>query len=648
MARVKQHSGGKNLIRQPTFQVGKDVKINAATEIKILEYLEERLVFAKPTRDNNVQRYMSIDKEVAGFIKLDDDDLKREQDKERGKGPKPVDVVLPFTLVQLDEAITYLLSVMAPEEAIYTAQASVDKQDIAKGFAVLMNQHADDFQHYRSLARGFFDMLKYNVGGFMPEWEQRRGTRIEVNSTETDRTIVPNQVVAEGNSIEPFDPYNTLLDPSVAPVDVAAKGEFFVTVDVHTKFKLKRMEAANEIYNLKNALEKYATNEHSWYEKRPDIRTNKKGGNNTSWVEVLSQGATREVTGAHELLTFTIWINPKELGIDSKVNEYRIYRINTLGTKAVVEIQELKNAHGLLPINVGVPWEDGFESQTKSNAELLLSTQRFSSFQLNIHQRAARKALYGLTLYDKLVFPDMENADPEGGRVAASPSGQDRDLRKSVLQLRDVPDTSNTMADIEAMEGIAQKILPTDILKQVSSLERATQYQAAATVQGANRRNLKMAKLINIQCMTPCRTMQMMNIFQFQDEIELLDPQGNPVTVKPLQFLDAKLRFVVSDGLKGLDKLLIIESIKEVISWLLQSQQAAAEYDIAAIIDYWTSMLGDYTDFKQFKFENQFDKLTPEQKDQAFQLLQQVAAEQTADEEGNQPVAAGGALTAVN
>ena len=510
-----------------------------------------------------------------------------------------------------------------------------------------MNQHAEDYGHYVSLARGFLDMMKYNIGGFTPEWEQTFGTQITANATETDRVITPNQVVAEGNSIEPFDPYNTYLDPSVPPTKISKEGEFFITIDVHTKFKLQRMEAAGEIFNLKAALTKYEQGETTYYESRPTIRASTKGSNNTNWVEFLSQGQAREVSGAHELLTFTIWVNPKELGIDNQTNEYRIYRINTLGIKAIVDIQELKNAHGLLPINIGVPWEDGFESQTNSNAELLLCTQRFSSFQLNIHQRAARKALYGATYYDKLVFPDLENADPEGGRYPASPSGQDRDLKKSIVQLNDVPDTSNTMRDIEAMEGIAQKILPTDILKQVSSLERATQYQAAATVQGANRRNLKMAKLINAQCMTHCRAMQMMNIFQFQDEIELLDKQGNLVQVKPLQFLDAKLRFVVSDGLKGLDKLLIIESIKDVIGWLLQSPTAASTYDIAEIIDYWTSMLGDYTDFKQFKFENEFDKLIPEQKAQAFDLLQQTAAAQTANAEGQQPVTPGGALAAV-
>lgn len=625
--------------RSATFRVGEGLEITEASEITILEYLTKRIDLSKEIRDSLVERYEIIDKEVAAFLVLNDDDQKREQDNARGKGTKPTDIILPLTMVQLDEAVTFMLSVMAPEEAIYTAQASEDKQDVAKGFAVLMNQHAEDFKHYRNLARGFFDMLKYNIGGFIPEWERVFGTMIKTNTSETGREVVKNELISQGNSIDAFDPYNTFLDPSVeSPVDIAASGEFFATIAVHTDFKLKRMEANNEIYSLTRALTKYTPDSLKFYKERPIIRSGVKGSTKTNWVEFLSQGAHREVAAINEMLTFAIWINPKELGIDNAVDEYRIYRITTLGLSAIVEIQELDNAHGMLPINVGMPWDDGFGLQSKSCAELLLPMQRFSSYQINVHQRSARKKLYGLTIFDKLMIPGLADADQEGGRIPANPSSQDRDLRKGIFQLNDAPDTTNTLQDIEAMDNIAQKVLPTDMLKQVAGLERATQYQAAATVQGSNRRNLKMAKLINTQAMVPCRAMQMMNIFQYQENVEVFDKQGNMIEVEPLKFIDAKLKFVISDGLKGLDKLLIIESIKDVISWLLQNKEAAATYDMAAIIDYWTSMLGDYTDFTQFKHENEFDKMTPEQKQAAFELFQQALAQQQATAEGTQPL----------
>ena len=68
--------------------------------------------------------------------------------------------------------------------------------------------------------------------------------------------------------------------------------------------------------------------------------------------------------------------------------------------------------------------------------------------------------------------------------------------------------------------------------------------------------------------------------------------------------------------------------MKDVIALLVQNPQAAAEFNIADMIDYLTTLIGDHTSFKQFRFINEFDKLTPEQKQAAFQLLQRALAAQ--------------------
>ena len=257
-----------------------------------------------------------------------------------------------------------------------------------------------------------------------------------------------------------------------------------------------------------------------------------------------------------------------------------------------------------------------------------MPTQRFASFQLNIHQRAARKALYGLTIYDAQIIPLGEADDLQGGQIAAKPTGQDRDLRKSILFHNDTPDTSKTMDDIARADAIAQKLLPTDMQNQVASLERATQYQAAAVVQGSNRRNHKNSKLVNSQCMMTLRAMLMANVFQFQESVILLDDNGKEIEINPSQFRETKIEFAISDGLKGTDRLLVVESIKEILRFLLQSPTAAQQIDIIAVIDYWTDLLGDSTDFNQFKIESPLDALGPEEKQVALQLYQQFLEQQ--------------------
>jgi hypothetical protein len=216
---------------------------------------------------------------------------------------------------------------------------------------------------------------------------------------------------------------------------------------------------------------------------------------------------------------------------------------------------------------------------------------------------------------------DQDDIDLAGGKIPATgtAAGQETDLRKAIVQFTDGPDTSRTMEDVERMDGLMQKIMPTDILKQVANLERATQFQAAATVQGANRRNLKIAKVINAHAMNRSRRMQTYNI------VEILGPDGTIIEVNPNQFRNARIELTISDGLKGLDRLSLIMSIKEVLNSILQSQEASNRFDVVALINYWTSLLGDNTDFKQFEAVHPIDRLSPQEKDAAMQLLQQAS-----------------------
>lgn len=620
---------GKVLKTTPkTVRIASTITINEKQHDKLISHIKDRLLFGDELRKVQVDRFTLIDKEIAGYIRLDDDDLKREKDNLLGKGPKVTDTVLPLTIAQLDESITVLLSMLAPDDGIYSAIAIREKQKVAKGFATLMNKNADIFGHYRNMARGLFEMMKYNIGGFLIEWKELHGNMI---TTDADGGAkIENTVVFAGNSVEVLDQYNFIYDISVHPVDLPTKGEFFALVDVKTQFRLKKMAADEEVFGIDRFINKTDMTT-KYFQVRPEIYADHSGrgghSGRTNWIEVLSAGTSQDVRVGIELVDFYGWINPTDFGL-SKTDEFQIWRFTMAADKYIVSATHLNNAHGSLPIALGAPWEDGFGAQTKAYSEHLFPYQRFASFQINVHQRAARKSLYGVTIYNQRIIPNLDNADMLSAKIPALPPGQDFDLRKAIMQFNDGPDTSNTLRDIEAMDGLMQKILPTDLLKQVASLERATQYQAASTVQGANRRNLKNAKIIDDQCFKRVRHIQMYNIFQFQQTIEILNDNGEVTEINPADFRSAQLEFDISDGLKGLDKLSIVEGIKDVINMMLQSQIASSRVDIVAIIDYWTSLLGEKTDFTQFKIKDVLDTLDPEQRQLAVQLFEQSVQQQ--------------------
>jgi hypothetical protein len=636
MAQIKLKTAEK-----ATFQVGPNLRLSKKAHTNLLAHIKGRLDFAHKMRSDQIDRYTRIDKEVAGFIILDDADKKRKLDNDKGMGPKIYDTNLPLAAVQMDEAVTYFTTVFFPEEGPYNAVTDAEKQPIAKGFSSLMNLQSSYYKHFTNFAKGAYDGLKYNLGLWHVEWKETKGSLLK-NAEEGGGAlqVLNNQTVMMGNKYGYLDPYNTLLDPSVHPSELHADGEFFAIVEAITLEKAKRMQAAGEIHNLKyleqtNGLSLTSSDFSTrYYEIKPEIHgdsSSASGDNETDWVSFLSGNSNQAKTlRALEHITVHIRLVPKqwELGPEK---EYQIWRLTIEDSNLISSAEHMTNAHGWLPLLATVPWDDGFNIRAKSYAEMLLPYQRFASFQINIHQRAARKALYRLTVYNSRYLSQMKDADVLGGKVPMDPTAEDIDIRKLIAQFGDTPDTQNTLADVDSMDSLMQKILPTDILRQVAGLERATQYQAAATVQGANRRNLKIAKTIDTQAFGPGRRMQMYNILQFQESMEILSPEGELVQIEPFKLREQQFEFTISDGLRGMDKLILVETMKDVLNVLVQNPQAAQEFNIAEIVNYITTLIGDHTSFAQFKFKNDFDRLNPEQKQQAFQLLQAALQQQAAE-----------------
>ena len=604
-------------------QVDTEITISNKHHDDLVKHLVEKLDDAKIVTDAQKTKFESIDKKVYGYLVLDDADAKRELDTQKGYGVKPTDGILPLTQVQIDDATTFLIEVLGVDNDLYGAIAPKEKQPIAVAFSSLMNEHASYFSHIIQLNKFLLDAFKYNFGGLIPEWETVYGNKVVDGiglgvSTE-------HGVVYEGNKLTAIDPYNTYLDPSVEPTSIHSEGEFFAYAELKSVFKIKKMAANKAIFGIDRFINSGAFSVR-YYNEKPQIRSDVYATQNKSWIGMLSAEAGNTTKKAVELVPMYIWLSPKEWGL-GKEETQKIYRVILADSKYIVRVQEMKNAHGLLPLGITMPWQDGFQENTKSFAELLNPLQTFASAQMNIHKKSSRKALYGTTFFNKNVLNLDENYDPVASKVPVNAS-PDTDIRKAILQTFDAPGTENTLRDIDAVTDLMQQILPTDILKQVAGLERATQYQAASTVQGGNRRNLKIAKIINGQAFSPVKQMQMHNILQYQKQVEILTPDGELIEADVKEFRGTKMEFAISEGLRGIDKLSMIINIKEVLNSILQSQQANQQINVVEVINYWTSMLGDKTDFSQFKFKSEIDKLNPQQKQLAFQLLQQFMEQQ--------------------
>ncbi len=63
----------------------------------------------------------------------------------------------------------------------------------------------------------------------------------------------------------------------------------------------------------------------------------------------------------------------------------------------------------------------------------------------------------------------------------------------------------------------------------------------------------------------------------------------------------AQVEYDIATGLKGLDRLMQIQILRDAMNMIIQSQQGIAEIDIVKLLNYFMSLAGDRTDLTQFR-----------------------------------------------
>lgn len=595
---------------------------NAENHERLLMWIKERMDLANESRDDLVARYAYIDQEISGYLILNQEDKKREIEYRQGKSSKPVDQKIQFAATQLDDMETYLMSVFAPETGMFEALARKDQQPVANAFATKLNKDADRMSYYAEIALGLKCMLRYDIGGWVPMWKELKGLKPGNDSSGLMKKSA--KVSWKGTHIKAIDVYNTLLDPAHHPSQVALFGEFFATVDVHRQFTIEKMLDDGEIVGGERFLES-CNNNITYYKPKPNIRGEQFRGTGQSpdWVNVLSAGSDSEAGKGFEVVKFCAWVRPKRFGISEDV-ELQVWEFTIIGMQYIAAMRKVENTHSMLPICLAKPSNDLFGLDQKSSAEMLLPLQRFASYLFNIHQRAARKALYGLLFYDAKQVPlqDHLKDDLESAQIPVNLVGTDKKLQDIVLAVNNAPDTGKIMDQINNVLQLMQHMLPTNLQQAMANLDRATQYQAATVAQGANKRNLKLAKIIDDQAFKNLRFILMWNMYDKQDNLEMIGPDGAIVSLEPSKLRDTELEFTISDGLKGIDRLALMSNYNEIYGKMVQIPGISQQVDMLGLINYLSSLMGDKTDLTQFKLPNGIAQVPPEVQAQIMTLYQ--------------------------
>ena len=504
----------------------------------------------------------------------------------------------------MDEIVTYLMEIYSPDSGLYEGLAPQEKQPIINAFTALMNNHAKNGKYYAELHIFLWCCLKYNLGALRVEWHRQRG--IALQNTPQGSVERVEQILWQANLLKALDMYNVIWDISVLPKDVCRKGEFASEIDAVTKFRVVKMAENGELFNIERYLDTTVSEELSFYETHPEIRGNDThsthGSGTVDWVKYWTgSSGDSENTAAIELIYYYGWLRGKDWGLSDN-DDLSIWRITVANGKYITEVSEQNNAHGMLPICFAMSVLDNMGLQQRSACETLAPFQDFGSFLMNVNVKSDRKSLYGITVYNpNLVDMSQIPKDDVAARIPLGASAGNIPVRDAVEQFTDAPDTAGTLEKLALNMELMEKLYPADMLQNVTDLERATQFQAAATVHGSNRRSHKNAKLINDQAITDARTMMVYNILEFQEPLELPMPNGEKIEVNPTEFREMGVEHFIGEGLQSLDRMAVWLQLKDVINSLLQSPQANAEVDMLGLISYFASVGGLNVDLTQFR-----------------------------------------------
>lgn len=580
-------------------------------EDALVRHILDRMKLADSERRERVQRCTDIDIQMSGVVNLDKEDKVRDRKNKTGKKPQPVAHNLTLTYSQIDDLVTYLMSVYAPEMNIFIASSTAEKQNVAEGLTKEIGKQGQILQYYRQIAKMCLNAVKYNFGGVSVNWEEQLGVVFQADGSTAGQLVKKQGQVWAGNVVKSVDAYNFFYDTSIHPCDLPLRGEYFAEVEVTTPFRVRRMNEQKILFGIDRYIQTSRplsnTNGVTYYIAPPIVRLPQSydgmSPGMTNWQMVLNPaaGAQSSQPGI-ELIWYTTWIKPKEWALsDSPALE--LWRICVANGKYITSAVHIEDSHGQLPCAIATPIEDDLRNDQRTYAEQLMPLQHFASFLLNTHVAATRKAIYGITVFDSSLFPgiDLNTEDLIGARIAMKSSATGIDIDKAFRHYNDAPQTDQNVDMIGKIVELMQKILPTNAAQQVADLERATEYQAAATVQASSRRNLKIARLINDQCLSVVKFQMLYNIYAKMTEINYVDNQGKSAQITPAQLLEADIEFDVGTGLKGLDRLMQISIFKDIMVYLFQMKDIAQQVDVLGLLSYVAEIAGFQTDLSRFK-----------------------------------------------
>lgn len=541
-----------------------------------------------------------------------------------GDARKLQDMTVPIVMPQVESAVAYQAGVFLTSYPIFGVVSSPSNASAALQFETALGDQSVKFGWARELIKVLRDGYKYNFGVATVDWK-----KLPLKQIVTDTSISSAGMAAlkeysyGGNSIVRRDPYNSFMDMSVQPANLAAEGEYFGENCLISRVQLKRLMATLDPAKTSNAREAYESSfggqtedmgaTMSYYvpevNKFLNLGTPHYGASNWGqWMGLAGSTTRNPISYRDRYLLTTFYCRAVPADFGARGNGVKVYKAYIINWAHVIFVEELNLAHDLLPAFVMQPYEDGLGYQTQSMLDNALPFQDMSSALWNISLESKRRLIFDRLVYNPRMI-DKKDIDPASAvsRIPLRNAAMAKDgneIARAVYQIPYREDNAGTnlqMADM--ISGMADQATGQNKVDRGQFQKgNKTKQEFDTTMANSNSRQQLSALAIEHQFFTPVKEAVKANTLQFQGAGSFLNRDTRePVAVDPVELRKAMLEFKMTDGMLPAEKMMN----GELLTVFLQTAQAlpavATEYDVMGMFLYWAKLRGAYwlEDFKR-------------------------------------------------
>lgn len=554
------------------------------------------------------------------FRKIDlaymrEQDLTTEQSRAKiantyGDSRRFQNVTVPVVMPQVEAAVTYQAAVFLQGHPIFGVTANPQTIDEAVQMETLIEDQATRGGWVAELTKCFRDGFKYNIGVAEVCWARKVTAALETDMAFSTSQAKPTEVVWEGNCLKRLDPYNTIWDTRVSPVDVPEFGEFAGYIETKSRIALKQFiqELADKT-NVKEAFESGAyDNTYFVPQLNPDALIDADLSASTNWLSWagLSGADTRiAYKDSYEVMTLYARILPSDfrLNVPSR-NIPQIWKFIIINGQVLIYAERQTNAHGLLPVIFMQPNEDGLGYQTKSLATNVLPIQQITSAMWNSIIAARRRAISDRGIYDpsRIDAAHINNENPSA-KIPVRPSAYGKNVSDAYFPIPFRDDQSSIlMQETQSLLNMANIISGQNPARQGQFVKgNKTLHEFSTVMANANGRDQLCSLLLEAQFFTPLKEILKLNILQYQGGVSLFNREMQQVVnIDPIKLRKAVLDFKISDGLLPSDKLLNADAFQTALQVIGSSPQIAQKYNLGSLFSYFMKTQGaQITEFEK-------------------------------------------------